>query len=162
MSAFIVDKKHIDAMVTYGLKNGRPEWPMTWHWPELTDEPGAFERGEPWGAGSHAIVTERKCQLTMDRADRTGQELMDQNYASVNHRYDEGEKPKRYQYEEYHGTLSEARLLAAVGCYEYQSCEDPGWKHSRAYQICQALKEMAIHKITENQGWEIKGEINGL
>ena len=43
-------------------------------------------------------------------------------------------------------------LFKAVGCYEYQSCEHPGWKDSPARTICEQLKSWAQGKVRGYDG----------
>jgi hypothetical protein len=39
------------------------------------------------------------------------------------------------------------QVIKSIGCYEYQSCEHPGWKTSRAYQFCQSLLRIALNSV---------------
>ena len=49
------------------------------------------------------------------------------------------------------------QVLKAVSCYEYQSCEHPGWDESKAKRFCEALTHAAIRMLPgyEESAWEI-------
>lgn len=48
-------------------------------------------------------------------------------------------------------------LAKQVHCYEYQSCEHDGWEDSKAYAMCQAIKEGLLrnHPDYEDAPWGI-------
>ena len=74
--------------------------------------------------------------------------LVEQNYRSVNHRYSEAGKPPPYFFERPPGvTLEPLTVLKALDCYEYQSCEDPGWADSEAAHFCEALRRATIRML---------------
>jgi len=50
-----------------------------------------------------------------------GQSLLNQNYKSVNYRYNESTKPHSFQYTNIN--INEGMLLGCIDCYEYQACE---------------------------------------
>lgn len=165
MSAFIVDKAHIDALVAAGLM-GDYGCKLTW-----ANEEGAYD-------GSR--------KLDHTTADRVGRMLWAENVISVDHRYSpegrvayygEGwengpdfQLPGRYVEEAIPGTtetlsvpeyayLDEYRFpvgtrapspvatLKAIDCYEYQSCEHAGWKDSEAKRFCEALRDDMITRL---------------
>jgi hypothetical protein len=47
------------------------------------------------------------------------------------------------------------RLAGALWCYEYQSCEHPGWEQSAAYKHCQALRNQLLRILATNAGAQI-------
>jgi hypothetical protein len=51
-------------------------------------------------------------------------------------------------------------LLKAVDCYEYQSCEHPGWRKSEAFAICNALRDRLLVKLPgyDAAPWGIEDE----
>lgn len=53
--------------------------------------------------------------------------------------------------------VTPVQTLKAVRCYEYQSCEHPGWAESEARDFCEALMHAAIHHLPgyEEAAWEI-------
>lgn len=86
--------------------------------------------------------------------------LWAENVASVCYRY--REEPGAYLRPEWVFGLpiprSDVQLLKAIDCYEYQSCEHPGWNDSRAKAICAALTDAITHRLpgySEAQ-WEIE------
>ena len=160
MSAFVVSKAHIDALVTAGLDLGRHGY-LYWYWPELTaeQESDAYARGSYAGSGAPEVAEARHHELWIDTADQVGAMLWAENYRSVNHRYAEDNQPQAYGYTRCRRRLSAVALLKAVNCYEYQSCEHPGWKRSQAYAFCQALRSALIRELPgyEQAPWHIDG-----
>ena len=83
--------------------------------------------------------------------------LIDENAASVNYRYDENELfVYRYQRPR-HTTWSAVELLKTVDCYEYQSCEHPGWAQSQAHAFCESLRARLIGTLPgyDDASWGI-------
>lgn len=159
MSAFIVDKVHIDALVTAGLILPRPYGPMHWIWPELTEEDqrDAYQRGEPWGPRAIQLIKERTHELTHETTGRVGAMLLAENASSTNHRYDEEKWEQPYTFTELRGHPDPVIVLSALRCYEYQSCEHPGWPKSEAYAFCRNLQAVAIRNLPgmDSAPWEI-------
>lgn len=161
MSAFMVDKVHIDALVTAGVAWGAPhihDGPIRWTWPELSeeDEHDAYERGEPWGPRAIELYRQRMHELTRDQAGRVGAMLWAENRRSIDHRYNEEELEDPYEFTALPGHPDPVVVLAAIGCYEYQSCEHPDWHRSEAYAFIQSLRARAIRKVIgDNPTWEI-------
>lgn len=132
MSAYIVDRLHIDLLVRLATDGpaGVPVNPGT-AWPRIVDlEPDAL-----------------------------GQLLITECVASVAYRYSErptdGTLPgpfDRYYLEPYHYTRPPHRLtvpeaLKAIDGYVYQSCEDPGWPTSEGYRVCDALRAAVSRRV---------------
>jgi len=46
-----------------------------------------------------------------------------------------------------HTTWSAVELIKALHCYEYQSCEHPGWRTSQAHSFCRALERRLIGEL---------------
>ncbi len=158
MSAYVVDKAHIDAMVRLGL-----EGPSGYH-------------GGPGGSWSdHYYVDDPSAMMgcrpvhVREERDRIGQMLASENIESVWHRYPDdktidglpGPIDKSdlmaYRYEP-GKRLSIVDGLVALSGYEYQSCEHPGWKTSEAYRYVDWLRGMLIHRLpgySESDAWEI-------
>lgn len=90
-------------------------------------------------------------------ADLLGQDLLRENFASVNYRYSEEEPVP-----EYHWTPVELpeelearhflQILQASYCYGYQTCEHPVWQDSRAFWVCQAIEAWA-EKELQTRRW---------
>lgn len=58
--------------------------------------------------------------------------------------------------------LSPVRLYGIVSCYIYQACEPPDWEESRAYRLCQELKDYILARLVEasgeDMGWSYREE----
>ena len=52
---------------------------------------------------------------------------------------------------------SPVAVLKAISCYEYQSCEHPGWHTSEARQFCSVLRDHMISMLPgyDDAQWEI-------
>jgi hypothetical protein len=142
MSAWIVSKAHIDALVSAAMFAAR-------------DNGGSF-RWYDTNGGHEITYTE-----TM-KASEIGMMLWGENLASINSRY-----PDTIEYEtacpgpcDFEGSISVAgysfkrtpRLAAVVilkqiACYEYQSCEHEGWKTSQAKAFCDSLTASMINSL---------------
>jgi hypothetical protein len=162
MSAFIVGKAHIDALVIAAVYAEPGDCgPLTWFARELTEDEktGAYQAGEPWGPEAPEIACEVRRQATPDQADRIGQILMRENRLSVNHRYNENEVEDIYSFTPIKGTVrvNPVMILKAIDCYEYQSCEHPGWEGSEAHAFCEALRRRMIRRLPgyDEAPWEV-------
>lgn len=134
MSAYVVDKAHVDALVTAGLVYGR-RYPLR------------------WGADHQHV-------LDHENAGEVGAMLWRENDRSVSYRYSEG--PTGYgtdvPYEhKQRPVLSPVAVLKALDCYEYQTCEHPDWRQSQAYQFCDSLRRLVIGALDgyEAAAWEV-------
>lgn len=132
MSAFIVNKSHINAMLLSVM----------------------FKRFS-WYHNGHKELNELN-------VNQVGQMLLDENVESVCHRYDDSEitdLPGRTNAEwlipfEFHYTHRVPKPLESIKiarCYVYQSCEHPEWEASEAKAFCDTL---IAHKITELPGYD--------
>ena len=121
MSAFTLSNKHITAM----LSMSGPRYPGD----------GASYY---WNNEAHAFN---------GHAQEIGQKLVDQNWRSVNYRYDENEPAPRYAYEHPAMQVTPVQVIKACNCYNYQSCETPDWPETEAYAIMRALRERAINSL---------------
>lgn len=139
MSAFVVSKTHIDALVTAGLRMAyRPFGPLQWQMP------GSDEAR----------------YLTSDTASAVGGMLWAENMASVSGRYNEprdDDLPGSYTFEALMGTPDPVHVLSAIACYRYQACEHPEWRDSEARAFCTALQQLAIRRLPgyDAAPWEI-------
>lgn len=160
MSAFMVGKEHIDALVTAALAIGQ-EGPLRWFAHPLTDEESALAHqvGAPWGAEGPEIARRLSRYATAEEADRIGQMVTRENRLSVNHRYNESEVEDIYAYDgpAQVRSVDPVVILKAIDCYEYQSCEHPGWEASEAFAFCQALRRRMIRRLPgyDDAPWEI-------
>lgn len=99
-------------------------------------------------------------------ADIIGQALVDENYRSVNYRYDEHDEPHRYHYPDAGGCgvlviVGEdeqyrlGEVYGALRCYRYQSCEHPEWPESDVCRWLNALEGAICRTALERLGEEI-------
>ncbi|GIV21881.1 MAG: hypothetical protein KatS3mg023_3632 [Armatimonadota bacterium] len=132
MSAFVVNKIHIDLIVQsvlHGTEDGEHE---AWMDKLLRQDIARYLQGD-------GVFT-----------DELGQCLLDQNVRSVLYRYngdesmipDYAKQPYRFEPLPFRPTIVE--LLKALDCYEYQSCESPDWEGSSAYRIVQSIRRHII------------------
>lgn len=169
MSAFIVSKAHIDALLTASVKRSGLYGPMRYH------HDGETHEARP------------------DSLDAIGQMLWDENRRSVEFRYPDSDDlpgslvsvqlaegvepllmaeilaPYRYAPLEHITPSSDPRLpshrrpfspievLKLVQCFEYQSCETADWEESEAYAFCDALRGQMIHQLPgyEDARWAL-------
>ncbi len=138
MSAFVVNKSHINAMLLSALHLKYGGRGLSW-----------YHNGE-----HH--------QLNELNASQTGQMLLDENINSVGCRYEDSEitdLPGRTNAEwlipfEFRFTHHIPKALEAIKiteCYMYQSCEHSEWEASEAKTFCEAL---ISHKISELPGYD--------
>ncbi len=122
MSAFIVEKRHIDLMVNFGRIYG---------------------------------------DFRLDELDRIGQILVDENYKSVNCRYDESTKPDKYFYEKFGEKITPTRAVMACRCLNYQSCESDDYDGSEAERYIKKIEYTAVDLLLEaaEPGYNYWGEV---
>lgn len=147
MSAWVVSKAHINAMVHAGLSVRYR--PLTWY---PKDKSGP------------------KC-LTYENASEIGQMLLRECIASVSYRYKDNELTNLpgvsdaewmipFQYKRMVNSPTLVEALKNISCYEYQSCEHPEWENSEAHCFCQALRHNTIDQLPGYDeapwGWEDK------
>lgn len=156
MSAFILPREHIHAMVAAGLK-GR-ESTLRWFRKPLALGGIDFDKDA--------------CRLTYETADAVGQMLVDQNVRSIEARYQDCEdmigdarEPYTFEVAAVLWPMTPVAMLKAIDCYEYQSCEDDGWHRSEAQQFCEALRGWTISQLPgydEAKTWEYQGPPAGV
>lgn len=138
MSANVISKSHIDAIINAGLSGmPREHGPLSWY----ASDPRSLMIQESQKAYR---------QLTDETANQVGQMLIDECVKSVSYRYQDSDItdlpgpvngywliPYELGYSDRIPTPVET--LKLIRCYEYQSCEHPEWPESEAYRFCQAL-----------------------
>lgn len=82
-----------------------------------------------------------KYDLTILDGSITGQQLLDQNYRSVNYRYGESTLVPEYKHKGTQGILlnDPYTVYKVARCYDYQCCEHPGYPASWA---CLRIEEL--------------------
>lgn len=125
MSAYVVSKQHIDAIVTGGLPR----------------------RGESgWIRWSDPVEVGRTHILNQDTVDRAGALLWQEIRISVNHRYHDGDEiDVIYSFRRL--WQSPVAVLKLIESYEYQSCEHPSWDESQAKRLCDQLRKQVVSKL---------------
>ena len=146
MSAFVVSKSHIDALVTLAVKGPGTggNW-LTLHWYERRDD-----------HGQEALIHNR---ADYDTADELGRMLWAENARSVAYRYGARTVVGDYVWPMGAPRLSAVEGLKAIDCYEYQACEHDEWKDSAAKQFCDALRRALITYLPgyDDAAWAISG-----
>lgn len=136
MSAYIVDRGHIRFLVAaaWELEAARHSGRMSYY------------HGNP----------SKRYEVNEQTLDETGLMLWQECLTSVAYRYPnepEAELPgpvddgPRFGYTHpltLPRQINPVDVLSAIRCYEYQSCEHPGWEESRAKAFCDALTSLAI------------------
>jgi len=89
-----------------------------------------------------------------------GQILVNENYRSVNARYDEQAQAPEFEYDSSsrRGDIySAVQIIKACQCYAYQACETDDWESTEAYAIIETIKAEAIHRLPgyDTADWEI-------
>ena len=137
MSAFIVSSAHINAMLRCANRD------VCWR-----DAQGAWWTFTPVAASAIGAMLLHEC------------------IASVQHRYPDvpvdklpgaiAEHWEPYRYTPLGRVPTPVQGLKLIDCYEYQSCEHPGWLESEAYRFCQALHANLIRRLPgyEEAPWE--------
>lgn len=95
--------------------------------------------------------------IACDQATATGRELWEECRRSVAYRYPNdrsGERPgpcdltdeamAEYVFEGVEAPLHPEAIAYACGCFDYQSCEHPGWESSRAKALTDALEAKCL------------------
>jgi hypothetical protein len=131
MSAFIVNKEHIDALITFMVEK------RVSYWNEATRE---------------------RVNVTRFNATETGQILWDENFRSVNYRYHEDEKPEVYRFTYRLDRVPPVQIIKAVHCLDYQSCETDDWETTLAHRVLDAILSAACRSLPgyEEAYWGIK------
>lgn len=146
MSAYIVDDKVIDYVLTAFVEYSRPYSPSICL--------PIFGEGE---AGYKTF------DLNVE-ADRNalGQMIVDENYASVNYRYREDDKPHRYKFRQHRAVLAAnnrlpviVQAIKSIDNIDYQSCEHPGWRQSMAREALVCMKDRLAARLPgyDNADW---------
>lgn len=136
MSAFIVNNKTITAIVTAMQHK---------HFSTDLRNP---ETGEVYNARTNP--------------QKYGQLLLNENYRSVNYRYDESNKPPVFHMEYktreggYREEFTLGEMYGSIQCYMYQTCETPDWIGSDIYFAMLHLKDDIAERMAEKLGDELK------
>lgn len=132
MSAYQVSNKHI-AILVRAASALLPQW----------------HRVFTWGSGpGERIETQYEREQIKDEK-QTACMLADENAKSVAFRY--GKAPASVcapsSWPSQSWTPCPVKILMAIKCYEYQSCEHPEWETSSAKRFCDRLRDVAIEAL---------------
>jgi hypothetical protein len=163
MSAYIVDRAHIAAMVRLALEGptDRPHgpgrsWDVTWYAADPRETAAAATDSADYFRRLESI----RRTVTRENAQRVARLLMVANVASVAHRYPDdapaelpGPRPA-YWVEDAPAfdvvgarTFSAVHGLSMLAGFEYQACELPGWEGSEAGRFLDALQDALIRAL---------------
>ena len=84
---------------------------------------------------------------------RIGQSLLNQNYRSVNYRYDENNEIPEYKYEDVEINL--ATVFGCIKCYEYQACETKDFYTTELYKSLLRLIDTIARRAITTLGMKI-------
>lgn len=138
MSCDILPKEHIDVMVwaarRYSYRMERHASSYAYHY---------LDPADPCKVDSFNLNS-------VDDLTRMGQILTDQNYASVNARYGEATPTPKYLYSAPKSDQwSAEEVLSALGGYEYQACEAPGWAGSKAKWLVDHMRNTLVGYVLD-------------
>lgn len=81
-----------------------------------------------------------------------GQLLVNENYRSVNYRYNEDATPHTFVYARY--TVPTVAALQHLACIEYQLCEPKDWETTLAFRLCARLRKKMVNRLLLELGAE--------
>ena len=127
MSAFIVNKKHIDYIMT-AWQNSQNQY---------------YNNSD-------------KNYYTNLQAEQDGQMLWAENFLSVNFRYKESDHSPAYKFERINEKINYLQALKFVHCLDYQACETDDYNESKAYKLLLKMAWNLTCMIPEYDGlqWE--------
>jgi len=154
MSAFMLDKAHIDALVATALHGPLEIFLPSKRWYTLD-----------FGLDYRRLIPED------DSANTLGELLLKENLSSILYRYpDTKNNPdnlpgpadsywsKPYKFPPNTKRLTIIQALKALDCYEYQSCEHLEWEASAAHKFCINFRTALIAFLPgyEEAAWSIE------
>lgn len=90
---------------------------------------------------------------------KIGQSLLEQNYKSVNYRYNENTQAHEFQFKDVNLTenrkINTGLILGCIRCYEYQASEPNDYSNSKIHMTLNYLKEKMLAKYIIKDGFEI-------
>lgn len=150
MSAFLVGKVHIDALLTAALGNGARDDALYWWTPEKGGRRVDHETVDAVGA---MLVAENVKSVTARYSDIPDD--LDGAPGPIDNGFAVAAMKGEYRFERTR-EFSTGELLAAISCYEYQSCEHDGWDSSDAKAFCDYLRKHLCRKVPGYEDtWEL-------
>ena len=160
MSAYMVDKVHVDLMIAVALEGPRDNHAPRGAWLGvrwLADDLDDIEAASATSDEYVRRLNEARRQIGPGSADDVGRFLVAENLRSIRHRYpDTAQRPEAtpgpadpywkndYAYRDPGYRLSVVEALKAIDCYEYQACEHPEWRRSEARRFCDSLRGSVV------------------
>jgi hypothetical protein len=162
MSAYVVNKEHIDLMVRAALHAHQSRHPgdgrrLSW-W--RVDETGGYAGWNELNVHAETMQGDEYKQYVTPS--QLGQMLVNENVASVAARYpdddvDQGELPGPcdayyigpYVYRDPRKDLTPGQVFKAIDCLDYQSCEHDGWTTSEAYSFLRSLRKAYCDRVAD-------------
>ena len=91
------------------------------------------------------------------------QKLVDENYRSVNYRYNEAGQAHKFQRRTIR-SLTAVEIIKLCDCYEYQACETSDWRDTEAAAILAVAKSRAIRRLPgySSANWSMKDKEAGI
>jgi len=120
MSAFVVSKKHIDAIVSF---LGAPP------------PPSKFSSSRTAAQQIYGSLAGKAPPSNEEAMRWIGQQLLRENVRSVNYRYGERDRVGKYEPPKPDGSLKAIAIAKLLECLDYQSCERRDYHRSLAYRI---------------------------
>jgi hypothetical protein len=164
MSAFMVSKDHIDALVMLSI-HGPSESAARWtgiNWAK--DDPRSTHWSDQvWHEPATAGLPELRKSDNQLTADEIGRMLWDANAESLTTRYSDASDMLPddyffgYEYDRPHRKApTAAEGLKLIACFGYQACEFDGWEDSEAFRFCESLKDGLIRSLAgySSAPWE--------
>lgn len=129
MSAFVVNTKHIDALLNWAARQDN----LYYFW-------------------------QKTARYFGREVEDIGNILLKANYASVNYNYSENIKAPDYVFHYHKAQFKPVDIIKACNCLDYQSCEVPNWRDTEACRIIETIKDHAITQLPgydESPTWDI-------
>ena len=123
MSAWVVERNHIEYLVS-----------------EITNP-----QNETINYAEHLLGTRDPSKI--------GQELWNENYRSVNYRYGRKDEAPVFRYLGKCYEHDPLQVLKSISCLNYQSCEHPEWKDSKAHDLLRYLGRSITGNLSAGKEW---------
>lgn len=158
MSAFMVSKEHIDALVATAL-----------HGPTDNGKPGGYGQRR-WYPPISPTACGQEQPVRAENASELGDLLVKENLSSIHYRYpDTIDNPdstpgpcEQYWLTEYAfpprtKALTIVQACKALAGYEYQACEHPEWRSSAAREFCNEMRDRLVSCLPgyDEAEWEV-------
>lgn len=79
-----------------------------------------------------------------------GQALLEQNYRSVNERYNDDTATPTFEFSDVE--IDEGMVYGCIACYDYQACETADYYKSDLYGSLLRLKDKLIERLLRREG----------